>query len=122
MKELALRPVRIPRASQFHVAVVAHCRRVTLVGFAEPAHIGNSRPRVFPTFPEPTTTAPKKRTKANTGAKRGPKSASATKASKPTGVTKKAPVKKAATATKVRYILSRNYLLFSNANYHSRLL
>ena len=65
--------------------------------------IGNSRPRVFPTFPEPTATTTKKRAKANTGAKRGPKKATATKGSKPTGVTKKAPAKKPTTAAKVRH-------------------
>ncbi|KAH8770590.1 hypothetical protein BGZ57DRAFT_438780 [Hyaloscypha finlandica] len=63
---------------------------------------GNSRPRVFPTVPETTAAAPKKRATANTGAKRGPKKATATKASKPTGVTKKkaAPAKKPAAKVK----------------------
>lgn len=72
---------------------------------AKDEYIGNSRPRVFPTVPESTTTTTKKRATANTGAKRGPKKGSATKASKPVGVTKKkAPAKKTSAATKVRYI------------------
>ena len=66
--------------------------------------IGNSKPRIFPTAPETTTTT-KKRATANTGAKRGPKKATTTKASKPAGVTKKkAPAKKTSVATKVRRI------------------
>ena len=61
-------------------------------------NIGNSKPRVFATIPETTT-------KANTGAKRGPKKATATKASKPVGVTKKpAAAKKTSVAAKVRHL------------------
>merc|ERR1711977_132033 len=57
---------------------------------------GNSKPRIFPTVAETTTT---KRATANTGAKRGPKKATATKASKPVGVKKAAPAKKTSVAT-----------------------
>jgi hypothetical protein len=89
--------------SSINVTAVAPTQRVTLLDSAE-SYIGNSRPRVFPTVPEPTAPATKKRATANTGAKRGPKKATSTKASKPVGVTKKkAPAKKAGTATKVSY-------------------
>jgi hypothetical protein len=66
---------------------------------------GNSRPRVFDSVPEVTTT--KKRATANTGAKRTTtKKTPAVKASKPVGITKKkaTPVKKPTVATKVIYI------------------
>jgi len=70
---------------------------------------GNSRPRVFPTVPETTTTTTKKRATANTGAKRGPKKATTTKASKPVGVTKKkaAPAKKTSVATKAKGVVKK---------------
>jgi len=70
---------------------------------------GHSRPRVFPTVPETAPTATKKRATANTGAKRGPKKATATKASKPTGVVKKkaAPAKKPAVATKAKGVVKK---------------
>ncbi|CAG8972789.1 hypothetical protein HYALB_00007714 [Hymenoscyphus albidus] len=59
---------------------------------------GNSRPRVFPTIPEPTV----KKTTANSGAKRGPKKVT-TKGVKPVGVTKKAPAaKKPSVGTKAK--------------------
>ena len=67
------------------------------------AYLGNSKPRIFPTVAETTTT---KRATANTGAKRGPKKATATKASKPVGVKKAAPAKKTSVATKVRSLSS----------------
>ncbi|TVY89668.1 hypothetical protein LAWI1_G004167 [Lachnellula willkommii] len=68
----------------------------------------NSRPRVFPTVPETTTTTTKKRATANTGAKRGPKAATTTKAAKPTGVTKKkAPAKKTSVATKAKGVVKK---------------
>merc|ERR1711977_467609 len=66
---------------------------------------GNSKPRIFPTVAETTTT---KRATANTGAKRGPKKATATKASKPVGVKKvegavtNNPAKKAAGTKKIK--------------------
>ncbi|RDW66213.1 hypothetical protein BP6252_09848 [Coleophoma cylindrospora] len=68
---------------------------------------GNSKPRIFPTVSEPTTAAPKKRATANTGAKRGPKKAPATKAAKPVGVTKKVPVKKTSVATKAKGVVKK---------------
>ncbi|RDL41836.1 Uncharacterized protein BP5553_01815 [Venustampulla echinocandica] len=69
---------------------------------------GNSRPRVFPTVPETTTTTTKKRATANTGAKRGPKKATATKGGKPAGVTKKAaPAKKPSAATKAKGLVKK---------------
>ena len=56
---------------------------------------------------ETTTTGTKKRATANTGAKRGPKKATATTkavGAKPVGVTKKAaPAKKTSVATKVSF-------------------
>ncbi|CAG8958693.1 hypothetical protein HYFRA_00011535 [Hymenoscyphus fraxineus] len=58
---------------------------------------GNSRPRVFPTIPEPTV----KKASANTGAKRGPKK-TATKGAKPIGVKKAPAVKKPSVATKAK--------------------
>ncbi|TVY73171.1 hypothetical protein LSUE1_G006119 [Lachnellula suecica] len=69
----------------------------------------NSRPRVFDTVPEVTTTTKKPRASANIGAKRGPKKAIATKASKPTGVTKKkaAPAKKTSVATKAKGVVKK---------------
>ncbi|KAG0649779.1 hypothetical protein D0Z07_3511 [Hyphodiscus hymeniophilus] len=68
---------------------------------------GNSKPRIFPTVTE--TAAPtKKRATANTGAKRGPKKATTTKASKPVGVTKKkAPAKKTSVATKAKGVVKK---------------
>lgn len=78
--------------------------RVIWSGSAEANMLGNSKPRIFPTVTETTTTTTKKRATANTGAKRGPKKATATKGAKPTGVTKKkaAPAKKTSVAAKVR--------------------
>ncbi|XMA10026.1 hypothetical protein WAI453_002817 [Rhynchosporium graminicola] len=64
---------------------------------------GNSKPRIFPTVTEPTTT---KRATANTGAKRGPKT-TATKASKPVGVKKAAPAKKTSVATKAKGLVKK---------------
>lgn len=69
---------------------------------------GNSRPRVFPTVPETSTTTTKKRATANTGAKRGPKKATTVKTSKPVGVTKKkAPAKKTSVATKAKGVVKK---------------
>lgn len=79
-----------------------------LLGLCTKSHIGNSRPRVFPTVPETTTTT-KKRATANTGAKRGPKKATAAKGGKPAGVTKKAAPKKAAPAKKPSVVSKVNY-------------
>ena len=81
--------------------------RVIWPGSAEPNVLGNSKPRIFPTVTETTTTTTKKRATANTGAKRGPKKSTTTKGAKPAGVTKKkAPAKKTSVATKVRYFNS----------------
>lgn len=114
MKEHALRPVRIPHIPQVSCYIYCGFSACNMAGLQlNHMFIGNSRPRVFPTFPEPTATTTKKRAKANTGAKRGPKKATATKASKPAGVTKKkAPAKKATTATKARQ-LCRAYICSS---------
>ncbi|KAI9051174.1 hypothetical protein LZ554_005276 [Drepanopeziza brunnea f. sp. 'monogermtubi'] len=68
---------------------------------------GNARPRIFPTVPEVTIAAPKKKTTMNIGAKRGPKAAT-TKTSKPVGITKKvAPAKKTAVANKLKGVVKK---------------
>jgi len=81
-----------------------------LLGASKPSsanfHKGNSKPRIF--APTTETAAPK--TTANTGAKRGPKKATATKASKPVGVTKKksaAPAKKTSVAAKAKGVVKK---------------
>ncbi|CAG8958697.1 hypothetical protein HYFRA_00011539 [Hymenoscyphus fraxineus] len=63
---------------------------------------GNSRPRVFPTIPEPTV----KKTTANSRAKRGPKKAS-TKGAKPVGVKKPSTVEESS-AVENSYVAPEN--------------
>lgn len=79
------------------------------------AATGNSKPRIIPTVPTTTTTTKtttKKTSKpvtANTPAKRAPaaKKSTTTKAAKPVGVTKKAPVKKPTVGDKIKGVVKK---------------